>query len=281
MVEGVHFRLLENWMTASQVGWRALAGALSDIAAMGAQSGEAYLALSLPPGLSEQTALEILDGADSLARATNTAILGGDVVSAPALSVGVTVVGWAEHEREIIGRDGAKAGDLIGVTGRLGGAGAGLAILEGRAERTPHGQVALERLRKPVPRLPEGRSFALTGAHAMIDLSDGLASDAAHLGRASGLRAQISLERLPLEDGLAQIAGDLGQEPWRLAAGAGEDYELCVCVAPGEREHIERELAKVSDVPVSWIGQITEGEPGVSLLLDGIEQTLDGFEHRW
>jgi thiamine-monophosphate kinase len=281
MVDGVHFRLREGWMTAAQVGWRALAGALSDVAAMGARTGEAYLAIGLPDGFGEAAALELLEGANSLAQASNTLILGGDTVSAPVLTVSVTVVGWAEHEREVIPRDGARAGDLIGVTGKLGGAGGGLAILEGHAPSTPGSRLMLERLRRPVPRLEEGLALARCGVHAMIDLSDGLASDAGHLGKASGVCLRVELDRLPTEEGLEEIAGALGVEAWRLAAGSGEDYELCFCASPESRRQIEHALADCSGMQVSWIGEVVEGEPGVELLSAGSPQKLEGFEHSW
>lgn len=281
MVEGVHFRLSEDWMTPAQVGWRALAGALSDIAAMGAMTGEAYLALGLPPDFGEAAALELLDGAAALAQSTGTSILGGDVVSAPVLTLGVTVVGWAEHEGEIVGRDRAREGNLIGVTGTLGGAGAALAILEGRATAPPAAERILERLRRPLPRLCEGRVLALAGADAMIDLSDGLATDALHLAQASQVKVQIDLDALPLQEGLEQIAAQLATEPWRLAAGAGEDYELCVCVASEKRELVQEELEKAGALRLSWIGRVMAGEPGLELLHDGRAQRVEGFEHRW
>jgi thiamine-monophosphate kinase len=116
----------------------------------------------------------------------------------------------------------------------------------------------------------------------MIDLSDGLASDAAHLARASGVQLCVELERLPLEEGVEEICADLGVPTWQLAAGAGEDYELCFCAPAERRGEIESALARVSDSPISWIGEVTSGPPGVSLLTErGDQARLAGFEHRW
>jgi thiamine-monophosphate kinase len=282
MVDGVHFRLREDWATPADVGHRALAGALSDLAAMGAEPGEACLVLGLPPGFGEEQALELVRAAKNLAGETGTTIVGGDVVVAPVLTVSFTAVGWAEREQELVGRDGAQAGDLIGVTGRLGGAGAGLAVIEGRVDRTELTRIALARARRPLPRLKEGRALAAAGVHAMIDLSDGLATDAGHLGRASGVCLQVDLEALPLDTGVAQICAQLGVPAWRLAAGAGEDYELCFCVAPEDRACSQGALRAAGGVGVSWIGEVVKGDPGATLF-DGERGTvpLEGFEHSW
>lgn len=233
-----------------EVGWRALAGALSDLAAMGTRAGEAYIALGVSPKVGESGALELMRGAVELAAATGTVLAGGDVVAAPVLTVSVTVVGWADSARELVGRDGARAGDLIGVTGRLGG-----------------------RPRRPRPRLAEGRALALAGAHAMIDLSDGLASDARHIGERSGVCLQVELEALPLDEGVSA---------WKQAATAGEDYELCFTIPPVARTRVEDALREVNGARVSWIGRVTDGSPGASFLDgDGREQPLEGFEHSW
>jgi thiamine-monophosphate kinase len=256
MVEGVHFRLDDGSSSPFDIGWRALTGALSDLAAMGAAPGEAYIALGVSSGVGERGALELMRGALELAAATGTVLAGGDVVRAPVLTACVTVVGWADDERELVGRDGALVGDLVGVTGRLGG-----------------------RPRRPLPRLREGRALARGGAHAMIDISDGLASDARHIGVSSGVCLQIELEQLPLD---ADVPSS------ERAATAGEDYELCFCVAPEDRARTEDALrttvaqrAPERAPEVTWIGHVSDGPPGASLRHGGLERRLDGFEHRW
>ncbi len=282
VVDGVHFRRDDGSVTAADVGALALASALSDLAAMGAEPGEAYLALGLPPDLSEQDALALVRGARAAADAARTSILGGDVVRSPVLSVSATVVGWAEHRRELIGRDGARAGDLVGVTGSLGGAGAALAVRDGRARPTSLRERLLERERVPTPRIDEGRALAAAGVHAMIDLSDGLATDAGHLGRASGARLRIELDRLPLAEGVADVCAALGVDPHELAASAGEDYELCFCSPARSRARVESAVLGAGATSVTWIGEVLAGAPGVTLIAgDGTETRLDGFEHAW
>ena len=284
-VEGVHFRIDRGWMGPREVGWRALAAALSDIAAMGADPGEAYVMLVIPAGMEEAGALAIVRGAHELAGRHATSIVGGDVVGGPALMVAVTVVGWADSPAQLVAREGAEAGDLVGVTGELGGAGAALAMLEAGASAdltSPALAACLERLRTPEPRLAEGHALAASGARAMIDVSDGIATDAAHLGRASGVCLRIGLEALPVQAGVAEAARRSGVDPLRLAAAAGEDYELCVCVEPSRRLDVERALGDAGGVGITWVGEVLAGPPGATLVDEaGHEHDLHGFEHRW
>lgn len=281
MVEGVHFHLTDGWATPAEIGHRALAAALSDLAAMGARPGEAYLLLGLRPGISEEQALELVRAAGRLAARFETTIAGGDVVRAPALTVAFTVVGWAGTERELLGRRGARPGDLVGVSGPLGAARAALHVLEGHVERGPGAERALELARAPLPRLAEGRAIARAGASAMIDLSDGIAVDTEQLGCASGVQLEVALPALPLADGVEEVAAALGVPPWRLAAEGGEDYELCFCV-PERRAAQVQDAALAAGAQVTWIGRVREAPPG-ALLLDagGAPAQVAGWEHAW
>jgi thiamine-monophosphate kinase len=265
MVEDVHFRLSGDGSSSPrEVGWRAVAGALSDLAAMGARAGEAYIALGVSAAVGEERALELVRGALEIAATTETVLAGGDVVAAPVLTVCVTVVGWADEEAELVGRDGARAGDLVGVTGRLGG-----------------------RPRCPVPRLREGRALAQAGASAMIDISDGLAVDARHLGEGSGVSLEIELEQLPLHEGAPGWKQDAaghrkGVPGYERGASAGEDYELCFTVPAGARARVEHALHEVDGSQPTWIGHVIDGPPGAKFLDEhGEERRLEGYEHRW
>jgi thiamine-monophosphate kinase len=228
LVEEVHFRL--DWISWRDLGWRAAAVNLSDLAASGADPVGLIVTFGAPGDVDLDDVLQLYEGIAE----TGVPVIGGDTTAAAAVVLSVTGLG---RSARVPGRAGARPGDLLVVTGPLGGAGS--------AFRN-------QRLLRPPLRLEEGRALA-AHAHAMLDISDGLAVDAAHLARRSGCRVEIELERVPVSDG-ATIA-DLG---------FGEDYELLAAVADPRGFRV--------------IGRCTEGT-GVSLSLDGEPFELRGWQH--
>ena len=261
VVDGVHFELATH--SPADVGHKALATALSDLAAMGAAPGEALVALVLPPGFGEPGAVALVESMQALAGRTGVVIAGGDVSSGPMLAVTVAVNGWAGSGQRLVHRSGAQPGDLVGVTGELGGSGAGLELL--RAGRREPEALVLRHLR-PEPRLAEGCALAAAGATAMIDVSDGIATDAAHVAERSGVQLDIALDRLPLAAGV--------ESPLR-AAGDGDDYELLFTAPPERRGRIESALPRVT-----WLGEVRVGAGLVLRDAAGAPVALRGFEHQ-
>ena len=249
LVEGVHFRL--GWTSWHDLGYKAAAVNISDLAASAARPEALVVTLGLPPATSLENVVELYEG---LAEA-GVPVRGGDTTVAPQVVLGVTAIGRSDR---VPGRAGARPGDALVVTGPLGGSAAGfLCLREGVAS-----PVVAEHLRPPL-RIEEGLALGRTAA-AMLDLSDGLAADAARLAARSGCRVVIDLERVPVSPGAVAIAERLGVDLWQLVAGFGEDYEL---------------LAATRD-PQGFdeIGRCEEGE-GAVLLLDGRPLALCGYEH--
>jgi len=193
--------------------------------------------------------------------------VGGDVSRAPVLMLAVTVPGRSASP---VGRGGARPGDVLAVTGTLGGSEAGRLVLERRVPAPPEHEALAERHRRPRPRLDEGRALAGV-VHAMLDVSDGVASDALRLAEASGVGVEVDLAALPQQAGVAAVAMAQGVAPGAFAATGGEDYELLVALDP----------AALADapVPLTAIGRITAGPAAVRFSGPGADAGLRGFDH--
>jgi thiamine-monophosphate kinase len=272
LVDGVHFR--RALASPAQIGHKALATALSDLAAMGAEAGEAYVVLGLPPDFSEQECIEMLDGMTALAGATGTDLVGGDLTRASELFLAITVIGHAPTPDAFVTRGGAHPGDLLVLTGEIGGAGAGLALLnddERRIDHTIRGKKLrsslIGRQLEPTPRLAAGRALAGAGATAMIDLSDGLGSDAAHLATGSGVALRIDAATIPLAPGSKELLLALGRDPWELLSG-GEDYELLASIPPARLEQATKAVHDGEKITLTQVGEILPGS-GVEIRLPG------------
>ncbi|HET7025994.1 MAG TPA: thiamine-phosphate kinase [Gemmatimonadales bacterium] len=258
-VEGVHFR--REWLSLEEIGWRAAAAALSDLAAEGAGADGVLVALTLPSDASESDATEVMRGVGAAARSVRATVRGGDLSSGPAWSVAVTVFGMTERP---VTRIGARPGDELWVTGQVGGAGAALALWQ--AGRGPS-EALRRRFAHPEPRIATGRWLAAHGATAMLDLSDGVVADAQHLAAASGVKLRIELDALPLAVGVT--------DP-RLAAVGGEDYELLVALPAGFAGR--EECLHATGVSLTPIGRVLIGA-GVECTLEGRPILLTGYQH--
>lgn len=268
LVAGVHFPV---GTAAADIGWKALACSLSDLAAAGAEPAWATLALTLPQADPDWIAA-FARGFGALAREVGIALVGGDTTRGP-LTITVQAAGHVPAGRALA-RDGARPGDGVWVSGWPGEAAAGLErILAGSAET---GDALVERLHRPRPRTALGSALRDL-ATACIDVSDGLAADLGHIAAASGVAAVIEPERLPASPRL-QAAGDAARvRAWIL--GGGDDYELCFCV-PTEKE---REINNLEDIvqPLTRIGEIGAGEGLWARAADGATTRMDatGYRH--
>jgi thiamine-monophosphate kinase len=280
LIDGVHFR--RDTAPPDAIGRKALAAALSDLAAMGAAAGEAYVAVGVPEHLSDDDCVALYDGLAALASETGTAVLGGDVSRSPVLVLAITAVGHAARDSDPVTRDGAAPDNVLAVTGELGGAAAGLLLLE-RPELAdslvPELAAALRRRQlEPTPRIDAGAALAEAGASAMIDVSDGIGADAGQIAAASGVRISIELERLPVQPGVADVAAAAELDVAELTTAGGEDYELLAAI-PADR--IEHAMSAVSarGARLTAIGR-TAGGQGVELRDPaGTRRRPHGFDH--
>jgi thiamine-monophosphate kinase len=278
LIEGVHFETPP--FSLSDVGHKALAVALSDLAAMGAAPGEAYVQLGVPATREDEELLELADGLAAVAAENDVVIAGGDISAAPVLMLAVTVVGRSEDPSDLVTRAGAEPGDLVAVTGELGGAAAGL-----MCQRTPAycaaldaaiGELLVARQTRPQPRIGAGRALAAAGVKAMIDVSDGVFADAGHLAAAGGVAIELDAESLPIAPGADEVAAAAGIDLMELIA-TGEDYELLVAVEP---KALDSARAQMGSLGLTAIGRVEAGS-GVRLSgPDGAVSPPSGFDQR-
>jgi thiamine-monophosphate kinase len=275
LVEGVHFTRAS--MSASDVGHRALASNLSDIAAMGAKPVLATIAFGVGPAIDEAWILDCYRGIAALAERTHCAIAGGDIVRAPAITISITIVGEVRPSNLKL-RSGMQPGDAIAVTGPLGASRAGLAVALEHPELAgdPAAAAALRAFRTPEPRMAEGYWLAASrNVRAMMDTSDGLSTDLARLARASNAGATI--DALPAADAARAIAQRTGANADEWALDGGEDFELLVAVAPRAFTHLAGRFHARFGRPLLRVGTAT-AEPGLRHA-DGRPIGSAGWDH--
>jgi thiamine-monophosphate kinase len=282
LVEGVDFRLGGGWTSPRDLGHKALAVSLSDAAAMGARPRFCLLSVGVPRARWRGRFLEeFYEGVRALADEYGVRIIGGDTSRTPGGFVVDSIVLGEVRRGRALTRGGARAGDQIFVTGSLGGAAAGLKILESDAARTSRRRAErglVMRQRRPEPRVEWGALLSEKRlATSLIDLSDGLSSDLAHVCRESGVGARLDASLLPLDSLLAQ-AGVEADEALKLALDGGEDFELLFTASTPRASRLPRE---VGGVPVTRVGEVTGERGKVRLVKDGQARLLKpgGFEH--
>ncbi len=275
MVQDVHFRT--ETTSYRDLGWKALAINLSDIAAMGGVPRYALVSLGLHPDTKGESVRDLYRGMKDIGDEFGCRVIGGDTVGAPCMMINVSLIGEAIGEGKFLRRDGAKPGDLIAVTGWLGSSGAGYRVLNGEGDVPADVRKRLEAAHnRPMPRVSEGQALLGAGVRAAMDLSDGLMSDLPKMCAMSEVEAHVSIDKLPVSGDVKEA---FGPEATGLALSAGEDYELLVVAS---REALER-AAEDIDIPLTVIGEMVKGEAGKLTLLDddGLKVTgpKSGWEH--
>ena len=284
LIEGVHFDL--SFMPPEHLGAKSLTVNISDVVAMNAEPRYATLLLGLPGHVSVEMVEALYRGAKKVCDAYGVTIIGGDTTGAHQLTIGVTLIGYAHPDR-VVYRRGAQPGDLLCVTGDLGSAFAGLRVLlRQRMELAEEGEsfspdldsyrYVINRNLTPTARLGFVRQLEKAGVlpHAMIDISDGLASEINHLAQRSGCGASVHEAKLPIHPQTSTVARELEESPTHFALNGGEDYELLFAIAPEDAE-------KLDPGQVTIIGEFVEGEHVTLIREDGATERLaaSGWDH--
>ena len=261
LVDGVHFRT--DWATGEQIGRRAALAAMADIAAMGAVPTALLVGISAPPHTPTELLAAIGRGLDEEAVKAGAGVVGGDLTRSEVLTIAVTVLGDLRGSAAVL-RSGAAEGDIVAVTGRLGWAAAGLAVLS-RGFRSPAAAVGAYRV--PEPPLPAGPAAAAAGATSMIDVSDGLLADLGHIAAASGVAINVRAAAVPVNPRLVEVASALGKDHLEWALTGGDDHALAATFRRG------------TALPEGWtvIGAVG---PGTGVSVDGqLWAAAGGWDH--
>jgi thiamine-monophosphate kinase len=286
LIEDVHFR--RSSAAPADIGWKALAVNLSDIAAMGGIPRWALVALAVPADTDVEAVDAFYAGMAEAAEPHGVTVVGGDTSASPGgWTVNVTLLGIHPGEPRL--RSHARAGDAVAVTGSLGVSAAGLYALEIGLDRARDAGLAAARLGeitrahlRPRARVAEGRWLGQApGVHAMMDCSDGLATDLGHICRESGVGARVGLERVPVAPAAREAARALGADAREWAVSGGEDYELLLTCDPSEADHLSAGLVEATGTPLTVIGRI-EGAAGETVFVNAAGAPVavrSGFEH--
>ncbi|AGG07470.1 thiamine-monophosphate kinase [Dehalococcoides mccartyi] len=275
LIENVHFnRSMLNW---ADLGYKALAINMSDIAAMGGLPQYAVVNIDLPPDTLVSSVTDCYNAMYSLANKYQTVIIAGDTNQSSIINLAITLLGSAENPSCLLTRNAAQAGQKIAVTGYLGNAAAGLDMLLNQTEVTDESRRIFYRsFYRPEPRINEARLLVNEGVHCCIDVSDGLVTDLGHILRQSRVSARIELDKLPLHPSL-RLSYPLQAQ--NMALYGGEDYELLFTASAKVIEQISVQ----SHIPVTIIGEIIPGKPEKLKLVDkdgrALQPEKNGWEH--
>lgn len=277
LVQGIHFP--ERPRSWRNLGWKALAVNVSDIAAMGGTPAYALVTLGLPGDTLASDAFDLYEGLADCATAYGVAVAGGDVVAAPVAVITVALNGWARPgpggEASLLRRDAGQPGELVAVTGHLGAAAGGVRLLLGAAAPAEAEEGLLRAQERPEPRLDAARAALDAGVRCAIDVSDGLAQDLGHICERSGCGAVLWAEKVPVAvELMAAFPGDALE----LALSGGEDYELLFTGTPAQIDAVRRSV----DVPVTVVGELVAGPPEVRIQGPGgraLHLRTGGWDH--
>lgn len=282
LIEDVHFR--RAWASPVDIGWKAMAVNLSDIASMGGVPRWALIAAALPASVEIREVDALYTGLQDAAAPHGVTIVGGDTSTSPhGWMINVTLLG--EHAGTPKLRSAAAAGDIVAVTGTLGRAAAGLALLETGGNTTVGATTQNDLTRahlRPTARLAEGRWLgAQAGVHAMMDLSDGLTTDLGHICRESDVGARIALDLLPAAPAVREAARALGKDPLEWTAAGGEDYELLLTCDPDMVDRLAQGLLAATGTTLTAIGWIERRDAAVTYVDARGEPVLlpSGYQH--